>query len=354
LSLPISIAFVRLRLNAARRNLDPDETIKCRGSGKSGVCHILEGGNCMNAFTRRTFCKGAILCSAGTVFAKEMPSPHANFPTDPRARIAVATYPFRSILISPTNQDRDASKPGMDLATFARFVRNEFHVRGIEPLSLHFPSTEPGEILQLRAAFSAAGMHVVNIPVDDDSIELCSTNAATRNAGNARYRTWIDIAVTLGSPSIRIWIPKCSDTSDLPRAVDALKPTLHYAAAHNIVVNLENDDPILSSAKRTLAAIQLANTPYLRALPDFANSLMSGNGQFNAQAVRGMFAHAWNIAHVKDAEMIRGKRETVSLPELFGIAKAAHYRGYYSMESDSDVDPVVDTKHLIQQSVALM
>jgi sugar phosphate isomerase/epimerase len=307
----------------------------------------------MISFTRRTFCKGAMLCSAGAVFAKELKSPHADFPTDPRARIAVATYPFRSILLSPTNRDRDTSKPGMDLEAFARFVRTKFHVRGIEPLSLHFPSTEPAEILKLRAAFNAAGVHTVNIPVDD-SVELCSTNAAMRASGNARYRTWIDIAVTLRSPSIRIWIPKCADTSDLPRAVDALKPTVDYATAHNIVINLENDDPILSSDKRILAVIQLAATPYLRALPDFANSLMGGDEQFNTQAVQRMFAHAWNIAHVKDAEMIRGKRETVSLPELFGIAKAARYRGYYSMESDSDVDPVVDTKHLIEQSLTLM
>lgn len=305
----------------------------------------------MSSLTRRTFCKGAMLCSSGAIFAKETKSPHTNFPTDPRGRIAVATYPFRSILISPTNGDRDNSKPGMDLAAFARYVRAEFHVRGIEPLSLHFPSTKPSEILKLRAAFDAAGVHTVNIPVDD-TVELCSTDLAKRNAGNARYRTWIDIAVTLKSPSIRIWIPKCADTSDLPRAVDALKPTLEYAAANNIVVNLENDDPVLSSDKRILAAIQLADTPYLRALPDFANSLMGGDEQFNTQAVRRMFAHAWNIAHVKDAEMIGDKRETVSLPVLFGIAKAARYRGYYSIESDSDVDPVVDTKHLIEQSVA--
>jgi sugar phosphate isomerase/epimerase len=307
----------------------------------------------MSSYTRRVFCKAAMLCSAGVVFAKELKSPHANFPTDPRARIAVATYPFRSILISPTNHDRDTSKPGMDLAAFARYVRTEFQVPGIEPLTLHFPSTEPGEILKLRAAFDAAGVHTVNIPVDD-RVELCSPDAATRDAGNARYRKWIDIAVTLRSPSIRIWIPKCSDTSDLPRAVNALRPTLAYAAAKNIVVNLENDDPVLSSDKRVLATIQLADTPYLRALPDFANSLMAGNEHFNAQAVQRMFAHAWNIAHVKDAEMIRGKRETVSLSELFAIAKQAHYRGYYSMESDSDADPVVDTKRLIEQSVALM
>jgi len=74
--------------------------------------------------------------------------------------------------------------------------------------------------------------------------------------------------------------------------------------------------------------IQLTGTPYLRGLPHFANSLMGGGEQFNVQAVEHMFAHAWNIAHVKDAEMIRGKRETVSLSELFGIAKAARYGGY--------------------------
>jgi sugar phosphate isomerase/epimerase len=307
----------------------------------------------MISLSRRTFLQGAMLCSAGTVFAKEMKSPHANFPTAPRARIAVATYPFRSIILSPANHDRDTSKPGMDLAAFARFVRTEFHVRGIEPLSLHFPSKERNEILKLRAAFDAAGVHTVNIPVDDE-VELCSANEATRNAGNARYRTWIDIAALLRSPSIRIWIPKCSDTSDLPRAVQALRPILEYAAAQNIVMNLENDDPVLSSDKRVLAAIQLADTPYLRALPDFANSLMGGDEEFNAQAVRHMFAHAWNIAHVKDAEVIHGKRETVSLPQLFATAKAARYRGYYSMESDSDADPVVDTKHLIAESLTLM
>lgn len=128
----------------------------------------------MISFTRRAFCKGAMLCSAGAVFAKEMKSPQTDFPTDPRARIAVASYPFRSILISPANHDRDTSKHGMDLAAFARYVRTEFHVRGIEPLSLPFPSTEQDEILELRATFDAVGVHTVNIPVDG-SVELCST-----------------------------------------------------------------------------------------------------------------------------------------------------------------------------------
>jgi sugar phosphate isomerase/epimerase len=241
----------------------------------------------------------------------------------------------------------------MDLASFARFVRTEFGVYGIEPLDGHFVSTEDSEVRKLRAAFDAAGVRTVNIPVDE-KVELCSNDEARRDVGNARYRHWIDVAVLLGSPSIRVWIPKCPDTSDLPRAVRALKPTLAYAATRNIVVNLENDNPVSASAARTIAAIELAGTPYLRALPDFGNGLMGGDERFNAQNVKDMFDHAWNIAHVKDAESVHGQHKTASLVELFGIAKASGYRGYYSMESDSDADPMVDTKHLIEQSLRLI
>lgn len=305
----------------------------------------------MKSYTRRGVIQGALAWSASTAFAIE--PPRATFPADPRARIGVATYPFRESIIAPGNQDLDPKKKGMDLATFARLVRTEFGVHGIEPLDSHFPSTDFSAVRKLRAAFDAAGVHTVNIPVDE-KVELCSDDEAKRDAGNARYRHWIDVAVLLGSPSIRVWIPKCSDFSDLPRAVRALKPTVDYAATRNIVVNLENDNPVFASAARSVAAIKLADTPYLRALPDFGNGLTGGDERFNAQNVKDMFAYAWNIAHVKDAVSDHGQRKTASLAELFGIAKASGYRGYYSMESDSDVDPFVDTKHLIQESLRLI
>lgn len=305
----------------------------------------------MKSLTRRTFVKGALVFSASAAFADK--GPQARFPTEPRARLAVASYPFREWILAPGNQDRDPKKPEMDLAQFARFVRKEFGVPGIEPLDSHFPSTEFEEVRKLRQQFDAAGVHTVNIPVDE-RVELCSDDEAKRNAGNASYRHWIDVAVLLGSPSIRVWIPKCPDPSDLPKAVQALKPTIDYGASKNIVVNLENDNPVNASAARSIAAIKIANSPYLRALPDFGNGLQAGDERFNAQNVRDMFAYAWNIAHVKDCEIIHGQKKTASLAELFQIAKASGYRGYFSMESESGGDPVADTKHLIAESLKLV
>ena len=121
----------------------------------------------MKSFTRRSVVKGALFCSASAAFA--ITPPRASFPVDPRARIAVATYPFRESMIAPGNRDRNPKKPGMDLASFARLVRTEFGVYGIEPLSAHFTSTEYSAVRKLRAAFDAAGVHTVNIPVDSST-----------------------------------------------------------------------------------------------------------------------------------------------------------------------------------------
>src|ERR1700761_2748266 len=97
----------------------------------------------MKPLTRRSVLKGALVCSASAAFAA---GPRALFPANPRARLAVATYPFREFILAPGNHDYDPKKQGMDLASFARFVRTEFKVDGIEPLDSHFPSIEPSEV----------------------------------------------------------------------------------------------------------------------------------------------------------------------------------------------------------------
>ncbi len=303
--------------------------------------------------TRRSFMNTALFCSAGALLAVDRSKPHIHFPSSPRSRIAVASYPFRAFITAPRNHDTDSSKPAMDLAGFARFVKSEFQVHLIEPLDGHFPSKDEKDILLLCDALKTEGMGVANIPVDEQ-VDLCNKDEAVRVIGGAAYRRWIDIARTLGSPSIRITLPRCAEVNDIKGAVHALRPTLTYAESQGVVVLLENDDPVLASDQRILSAIREADTPYLRALPDFANSLMGGDERFNTHAVENMFTRAYNMAHVKDAELIDGKRRTASLSHLFGIAKQAGYRGYYSMESDSNVDPVADTKQLIAQSISLM
>ena len=302
--------------------------------------------------SRRSFLAQVAVACSYTAFGE--PTPRVSYPTDPRHRLAVATYPFRSRIISPTNSERSEKVPGMDLAAFARYIRSEFNVFGIEPLHSHFASTDLADIRRLKSAFDAVGVRTVNIPVDED-VDVTSSDPARRDASRRAYERWIDIAVVLQSPSIRIGtVPHGSAPSDIDGPAAALKPLSSYAAARNVIVCLENDDPVFGNANRIVKILERVSSPWLRSLPDFGNSLMGGDESFTIEAVRSMFRYASCIAHVKDAEMIEKVRRTVSLEQLFNIAKQSGFRGYYSMESDSSVDPTPDTHHLIERSLALM
>jgi sugar phosphate isomerase/epimerase len=257
----------------------------------------------------------------------------------------VATYPFRDVIASPR-------KPGgkLTLQRFAASLVEKFDVYGIEPWSSHFESIDPAYLADLAAAFKRAGLRVVNIPCDV-SVKLCGT-AEQHETALVTYRKWVDAAVTLGSPSIRVHCPAGADPADISCAVDGLKMLAEYGAAKKIVINLENDDPLSEEPERILRVIQSAGTPYLRSLPDFCNSMLVHNDQdYNARALAALFPHAYNISHVKDVEFSQGKPLRVDMDRIFAIAKKARYKGYFSMESESDQDPYDSTRLLIGASV---
>ena len=118
------------------------------------------------------------------------------------------------------------------------------------------------------------------------------------------------------------------------------------------IVYLENDDLVSEDAFFLVKVIEKVSHPYLRALPDFCNSMLGGDADFNYRAVATMFQHAYNIAHVKDSEVgDKGKLFTVGVEKTFAIAKAAGYRGYYSMEWEGAGEPYAGTQRLIDLSL---
>ena len=85
-----------------------------------------------------------------------------------------------------------------------------------------------------------------------------------------------------------------------------------YGEKKNIVINLENDAPVAEDPLFLVAVIEKLHSPYLRALPDFANSLNLGGGdELNYKAVTAMFRHVFNMCHVKtESNDKEGKRHT--------------------------------------------
>lgn len=298
----------------------------------------------MPSITRRTFIETCAVLAAAPQ-ARPAAAPDIHFPSAPRDRLAVASYPFRSFMDRPGH-------PGLKLTDFAAMAVEKFGIRNIEPLSNHFPSTEPAYLDELRHAVEQAHSHIVNIPASVGA-SLYDPDPARRGKAIAGSKKWVDIAVAVRSPSIRVHIQGARGVPpDVGRAAESLKEVAEYGAANNVMINLENDDLETEDAFFLVKVIDTVNSPWLRGLPDFGNSMMKGDEDFNYRAVEAMFRHAYNISHVKDSEVDNGKVFRVSMAKTFGIANAAGYRGYFSMEFEGQGGPYEGTQKLLDESIA--
>ena len=315
----------------------------------------------MNSLTRRAFLEKLSALAAGNFMAGTAtlgtrtngnPEPHISFPTAPRDRIAIASYPFRAYIDSPGNRDRNPKSPGMDLIQFPAEVIKKFSVHNIEPHSRHFRSLDSDYLAKFSEELNNVNARVVNIGVSTEA-SFYDADPAARSKSIASARKWVDVAVAIGSPSIRAHIrPVSKQSPDVQRTVETLREVVSYAAAKNVVVTLENDDLVSEDAFFLVKVIEGVNHPYLRALPDFANSMLTGDADFNYRALQGMFQHAYCICHVKDGEADdHGKQFNVDLQKSFQILKTSGFQGYCSMEFDAPGDPYAPTAKLVEQTI---
>ena len=314
----------------------------------------------MPTITRRKFVERLPAATAGVFVllssrqssANSAAQPRINFPTVPRQRLAVASYPFRAYIESPSNRDRNRKLPGMDLAEFASQVVTKFNVNNIEPHCRHFRSLNPEYLANFREVLAKANVKVVDIAVDGSS-SFYDEDPTTRQKSVMYAKSWVDVAVAIGSPSIRTHMAQATNSSpDAQRAADSLRRVAEYGAERKVVINLENDDLRSEDAFFLVKVIESVANPYLRALPDFANSMLTGDASFNYRAVEAMFQHAYCICHVKDGETGDNQEFNIDMKRTFDILKSSAYRGYCSMEFDrAKGDPYAATARLIEQSL---
>ena len=280
-------------------------------------------------------------------------SPNLTFPTAPRERIAIASYPFRDFIAG--KHAKPDARARIDLKDFGAHVKEKFGINKIEPWTGHFPSSDAKYLEQFRTAVEKAGTHIVNIAVDGESSPYAA-DAHERDQAVAFSKQWIDNAVALGASSIRTNMPSAKDgPPDANRTADSLRRVAEHAAAKNVVVSLENDNPVSEDPFFIVKVIETVNSPWLHALPDFANTLASSTADHAYSGIDAMFAHAYCICHVKEEETNQaGKLVHVDLPRTFGYLKQHAYKGYCSMEWDSPGDPYQGTTSLIEKTIRLL
>jgi sugar phosphate isomerase/epimerase len=304
--------------------------------------------------SRRRFLSQSAAAAAGWWFLSRLshaaPSePAFKFPLEPRKRIAVSSYSFREFISGTENKIGDRS---IDLKDFAAHVIQKLNVNKIEPWSGHFPSTDPKYLEEFRYSADKAGAAIANLAVDG-SESLYAAGRDEREKATNFSKKWIDIAVALGSPSIRTNISRARDAApEVARLAANLRPIAEHASARNVVVHLENDDPLSEDPFFLVRVIKKVNSPWLRALPDFGNTLSTHGDDYAYKAIDEMFAYANGICHVKDGSVDeQGKATHVDLARTFAILKRHSYKGYCSIEYDAPGDPYKPTAALIDTTI---
>jgi sugar phosphate isomerase/epimerase len=317
----------------------------------------------MNGKTRREFI-GQCACAGAAAWllpevarAAASRKPDFKFPTDPRERVSVAAYPFREFIVGWKGWDGKTpstvpASQQMELKDFAAHVAEKFNVHKIEPWSPIFPSTDAKYLEQFHAAVEKAHSAVVDIAVDGGYSQYAVDPSVRKNAVIASNK-WIDVGAALGSPSIRTHIDAAKDSKpDVGRASDTLARVAEYGAKKNVVVNLENDNPTSEDPFFIVQIIEKVNSPWLRALPDFGNSLAAHGEEFSDRALDAMFPYAYGICHVKDGEVDeQGKASHVDLAKTFAILRKHDYKGYCSIEYDAPGDPYKPTAMLVEETI---
>jgi sugar phosphate isomerase/epimerase len=281
--------------------------------------------------------------------------PEIAFPTISRERLSVTSYPFRAYIESPSNKERDASKKLMDLKDFAGMVAKRFRVYNINPVVDHFQSTDAAYLDELRASVEAAKSHFADLGLSGRN--FYDADKLQREEAVKYGMTWIDVAKHLGSPSVRQHIHASKGAvRSVPIAAESLGQMAEYGSKQGIVVNLENDSAVTEDPFFIIAVIERVKSPYLRALPDFGNSMQQYDEAFNERAVKAMFGHAYNMSHVKNVITNKGGAVyKIDVAKMFAIAKASGYKGYFSMEYDSGSgDPFAGTDELIRESMSAL
>lgn len=274
-------------------------------------------------------------------------APGIRFPVAPRDRLAVASWSFREHLDLPENRARKPQNNLVDVKDFAAMIADRYKVHNVELLGQHLPSIAPEYLKDLRAAVRRADSHVVNLPAGTEA-SLYDPDAKKRADAMEEGKKWIDVALGLDCPSVRLNLAGVKGVKpDAGLAAEGLGAIARYGASKSVVVNLENDDPDTEDAFFITKIIDRVNSPWLRALPDFCNSMLKGDADFNYAAVKAMFQRAYNIAHLKDSELDGKKVFRIDLERTFAIAKASGFKGYYSVEFEGEGDAYAGVAKLV-------
>lgn len=256
----------------------------------------------------------------------------------PLNRVCVSSWSFH------TSFERDANNPAkllMDVLDFPEMIADRYDVHNVEIVLPHFADPSLARIAEFKGRLDKAHSRVVNMPLDYAVLwnkpAISSADPAERDAALAMYKSGIDTAHAIGSPTVRC-DPGVVNLEDPSLTIDAYKQLAAYAGARGIKVVVENHGPV---AKDPEALVGILKAAGVGSLPDFGNF---PDEDTRERGLRALFPLAGELAHAK-------LREGWDFGRCMRIARESGFTGVFSVEAGGKEDPYVEVQTIVDALV---
>ena len=281
----------------------------------------------MANFNRRNFLTAlpAISLARAVPFTDDITTKRGN-----RFRLSLNAYSFNDMLmkkkISKDELLEFCANTGFDAVDMTGYYFSSY------------PETpSDAEIFEFKRKAHALGIEISGTGVRNE-FSYSDSNALAKEIDTVLR--WIEVASKMGAPVLRIFTAKQYSTGEERKRVNdrilfALNKCVEKAAAHGIILGIQNHNDFLRTADECHELIGSINSPWLGLVVDTGNFIAADP----YEEIRKSLPLAVNW-QVKEKLLINGVQTRMDLKRLCSIIQSSNYRGNIPIETLGMNDPL--------------
>jgi sugar phosphate isomerase/epimerase len=253
-----------------------------------------------------------------------------------RFLLGLAAYSFREYFGADVQRPNKAPPKDrrMDMYSFIDYCAEQ-GCTGAELTSYFLPKDISGDALQkIRRHAFLRGVAISGTAIANN---FALPKGAERDEQIASVKKWIDHAVNLGAPHIRVFAGSAKGISDAEAralCIDALAECSQYAGDKGIYLGIENHGGIVAESAGLLEIIKAVDSQWL------GINLDSGN--FHTDDPYGDLAlcapYAVNVQIKVVMKSRTGEKTPTDYDRIVTILKDARYQGFVTLEYEEPED----------------
>jgi sugar phosphate isomerase/epimerase len=272
----------------------------------------------------------SVLPLASAPVTAQDPAPSRPGPKTPKIKLSCNLYSFNE----PLRQQQITLERALDECA-------ELEFDAVDPTGYYFPGypeAPPDRFLfAIKKRALRLGLDISGTGVRND---FTVADRAKREADVALVKRWVDVAVKLGAPMVRVFAgrgaPEGHSVAETTGwVVEHLRDCAAYGSEHGVLIVLQPHDDLLKTAGETLAVRERIGSDWFGLNVDIG-SLRTTDDPYSEIARLAPHACTWQI---KEQVYRKGVPEDVDVVKIVRILRQAGYRGYVPLETLGAGDP---------------